>query len=90
MDTDRFDAMTRRLANGATTRRRMLRGFGGTAAGAVLAGLGVRPAAAAIQDAGVIATHGRHAGTALGVHAVGTCENCDAMCTNCPVGCCLA
>src|SRR5262249_40882182 len=42
MDVDRFDALTRRLTTQSPSRRRLLRGLGGSLAGAVLASVGGR------------------------------------------------
>jgi hypothetical protein len=75
VSNDRFDDLTRRLATGGTTRRRLLRGFGGSVAGAVLVGLGVR-STQAVQD--------------TSEPDGGVCDNCSWMCANCPTACCLA
>ena len=47
MDTERFDALTRRLATQRPSRRHLLRSLGGSLAGAVLAGVRGRPGEAA-------------------------------------------
>lgn len=44
MDSERFDALTRRLATERPSRRRLLRGLGGSLGGAVLASLGIQAA----------------------------------------------
>ena len=46
MESDRFDALTKQLATAGTSRRRLLRAFGGLVAGAVVTGIGTRTAAA--------------------------------------------
>jgi hypothetical protein len=84
MDGDQFDGLTRRLATGGTTRRRLLRDLGG-AAGAMLVGIGVRPAMTAAQDSddGAHAMHGRRAGQALSDYVADACDSCNFECTNC-------
>jgi hypothetical protein len=92
MDGERFDDLTRRMATGSTSRRRLLRNLGGTAAGAMLAGFGMRSASAVTQDSteGAHVINGRRAGQALREQGGGMCDNCAPMCTNCPLGCCGA
>jgi hypothetical protein len=75
MDGDSFDDLTRRLAADGTTRRRFLRDLGGTVAGAVLIGLGVRSTGAK-QD--------------TSNPAASTCDGCNWVCSNCPIACCSA
>jgi hypothetical protein len=100
MEGDRFDDMARHLATGGTTRRGLLRNLGGMAAGAALAGLGVQPTLAKKGggpkgpngnsgkhgDNGQNSPRGPHGNTLDG----GVCDNCAAMCSNCPVACCLS
>ena len=93
MNSDRFDALARRMATGATSRRRFLGGLGGALAAAVLVGAGKQPALAASRlNAGIVnPAAGRHAKNAA-PHPLsgGVCDNCDSVCSNCPMGCCLA
>ena len=92
MQSDRFDDMTRRLAAGGTTRRGLLRNLGGMAAGPALAGLGVQPTLA--QKSGHHGPKGNKGPNSprgrLGNPNPdgGVCDNCDSVCSNCPLACC--
>ena len=52
MDHDRFDGLTRSLAPGSPSRRRLLGGFAASAGAALLGGLGWRSSSAACTKAG--------------------------------------
>ena len=76
MDDQRFDDLTRRLATGGATRRRFLRNLGGVVAGAAVVGVEARSARAA-QDA-------------TSEPEAAPCDGCNWVCSNCPIGCCMA
>jgi hypothetical protein len=86
MDRDRFDDLTRRLATGGTTRRRLLRDLGGSVAGAVLVGLGVRSTQAVTNPGNGLSA----SSSSLVNQSGGICDNCSWMCANCNIACCGA
>jgi hypothetical protein len=84
MDRDRFDDLTKRLARDGVSRRRLLRGLGGSLAGAVMSGFGLRAASAATGGNSLCAQwcHAQFRGAAAGqctsdaAHGMGPCYGC--------------
>lgn len=90
MDTDQFDLITKRLATGRTSRRRLLRGLGGAVTSTLLTGLGVRSAGAARGGCKAAGKHCTKAGQCCAgfvCDADGACQPSDGVgLTECPDG----
>jgi hypothetical protein len=75
MDADRFDALTKRLATGGASRRRVLKGLGGSLLGAVLGGAETGWASAAPCPSGVVCS-ARCCPNASDICLAGKCTSC--------------